>query len=179
VLKFAECVFGDQRANAEGTDKLCVPNASIRLQLAFSTDARLPEDFKQFWSTNCTYPVNQVNTYIGLGAKTMFKSSLLNFQERGTAEERLWRAVITKSLEEWICGPLSFSRKAEKFLFEDTSDFNAVCSSAGMDADRLRNRLKTLRARGIQKEDIPFRVRTQKRPAISANANWGQKAFGV
>jgi hypothetical protein len=109
----------------------------------------------------------------------MFKSSLLNFQERGTAEERLWRAVITKSLEEWICGPLSFSSKAEQFLFEDMNDFPAVCSSAGMDADRLRNRLKTLRARGIQKESIPFRVRTQKRPALIPTGAWGQKVFSV
>src|ERR1700730_5558944 len=54
-----------------------------------------------------------------LGAKTMFKSSFLQIQDRGTAEERLWRAVITKTLEEWICGPVTFSRKAEQFLFED------------------------------------------------------------
>jgi hypothetical protein len=102
----------------------------------------------------------------------MLKSSLLQFQERGTAEEKLWRAVITKSLEEWICGPLSFSRKAEQFLFEDKSDFQAVCSSAGMDADRLRNRLKFLRAKGIKKENIPFRARTQKRPALAPAVDW-------
>lgn len=109
----------------------------------------------------------------------MFKSSLSQFQERGTAEEKLWRAVITKSLEEWICGPLAFSRKAEQFLFEDKNDFHAVCSSAGMDADRLRNRLKTLRARGIKKESIPFRARTQKRPALAPSPVLIQKAFGV
>jgi len=109
----------------------------------------------------------------------MFKSSLLQFHERGTAEEKLWRAVITKSLEEWICGPLSFSRKAEEFLFEDNHDFQAVCSSAGMDADRLRNRLKTLRARGIQKDSMPFRARTQKRPALAPVPGFAQKAFGV
>ncbi len=39
------------------------------------------------------------------------------------------------------------------------------------DPDRLRNRLKTkLRARGIQKLNIPFRVRTNKRLAFSQNA---------
>ena len=98
-----------------------------------------------------------------LGAKTMFQSSILHLKDQGTAEERLWRAVITKSLEEWICGPLSFSRKAEQFLFEDNRDFKAVCSSAGMDPIRLRKRLKAIRARGVQKENIPFRVRTNKR----------------
>jgi hypothetical protein len=116
---------------------------------------------------------------VELGAKSMFKSSILHIQDRGTAEERLWRAVITKSLEEWICGPLSFSRKAEQFLFNDNKDFKAVCSSAGMDPIRLRKRLETIRARGIQKENIPFRVRTQKRLELPQSPSWGQRAFGV
>lgn len=105
----------------------------------------------------------------------MFKTSTLQVADKGTAEERLWRAVITKSLEEWMCGPLSFSRKAEEFLFEDKKDFKAVCSSAGMDPERLRKRLKTIRARGIQKENIPFRVRTNKRLSFPQTANWNQK----
>ena len=109
----------------------------------------------------------------------MFKSSMLQIHDKGTAEERLWRAVITKTLEEWICGPLTFSRKAEQFLFDDTKDFKAVCSSAGMDPERLRKRLQTIRARGIQKESIPFRVRTQKRIGLAQPAHWGQRAFGV
>src|SRR5512135_3115483 len=91
-----------------------------------------------------------------LGAKTMFNNSFLHIHDRGTAEERLWRAVIAKTLEEWISGPLRFSRKAEQFLFDDNKDFKAVCSSAGMDPNRLRKRLETIRARGIQKESIPF-----------------------
>ncbi len=114
-----------------------------------------------------------------LGAKTMFKSSVLQIKDVGTAEERLWRAVITKTLEEWMCGPLSFSRKAEQFLFDDTNDFKAVCSSAGMDPIRLRKRLNTLRARGIQKENIPFRVRTHKRMEIRQPVSFGQRVFGI
>ena len=114
-----------------------------------------------------------------LGAKTMFKSSFLQIPDRGTAEERLWRAVITKTLEEWICGPLSFSRKAEQFLFEDKKDFKAVCSSAGMDPERLRKRLETIRARGVQKENIPLRARTNKRLDLPQPASWGQRAFGL
>lgn len=109
----------------------------------------------------------------------MFQSSILHINDQGTAEERLWRAVITKSLEEWICGPLSFSRKAEQFLFHDNKDFKAVCSSAGMDPDRLRTRLKTIRARGIQKENIHFRVRTHRRLGLPQNAGLGESAFGV
>jgi hypothetical protein len=109
----------------------------------------------------------------------MFHSSLFRIKDQGTAEERLWRAVITKSLEEWICGPLRFSRKAEQFLFHDNKDFKDVCSSAGMDPDRLRKRLKTIRARGIQKENFPFRVRTNKRMGFPHTPGFGANAFGV
>jgi hypothetical protein len=109
----------------------------------------------------------------------MFKSSTLQIADKGTAEERLWRAVITKTLEEWMCGPLSFSRKAEQFLFEDKKDFKAVCSSAGMDPERLRKRLHTIRARGIQKESMPFRVRTNKRMTLPQPANWNHGVIGA
>jgi hypothetical protein len=109
----------------------------------------------------------------------MFKSSVLQLNDRGTAEEKLWRAVITKTLEEWMCGPLSFSRKAEQFLFEDNNDFKAVCSSAGMDPERLRKRLKNLRARGIQKENLPLRTRTNKKLELPPGGSWNRRAFGV
>ena len=78
-----------------------------------------------------------------------------------------------------MCGPLSFSRKAEQFLFEDKKDFKAVCSSAGMDPERLRKKLHAIRARGIQKESMPFRVRTNKRLSFPQPANWNQGVFGV
>jgi hypothetical protein len=109
----------------------------------------------------------------------MFQSSILRINDRGTAEERLWRAVITKSLEEWICGPLRFSRKAEQFLFHDNKDFKDVCSSAGMDPERLRKRLKTIRARGIQKENFPTRMRTNRKMGFQQNGGLGESAFGV
>ena len=124
-------------------------------------------------------PPHSAEQKFELGAKTMFKSSILHIQDQGTAEERLWRAVITKTLEEWMCGPLSFSRKAEQFLFEDKKDFKAVCSSAGMDPERLRKRLKTIRSRGIQKESIPFRLRTHKKLSLPQSGSWGQRAYGV
>jgi hypothetical protein len=53
----------------------------------------------------------------------MLKSAISFLQQGELAERRLWRAVIAKSLEEWICGPLTFSRKAEEFLFQDKKDF--------------------------------------------------------
>jgi hypothetical protein len=109
----------------------------------------------------------------------MFNLSIFHAQDQGTAEEKLWRAVIAKTLEEWISGPLSFSRKAEQFLFEDNHDFRAVCSSAGMDPERLRNRLRMIRARGIQKGIGPLRLRTHKKLSIQQTGNWGQRAFSV
>jgi hypothetical protein len=141
----------------------------------------LPDDFDGLLVFQLHMSTRSAEIKNATGAKSMFKSSLLHIADKGTAEERLWRAVITKTLEEWICGPLSFSRKAEQFLFEDKKDFKAVCSSAGMDPERLRTRLKTIRARGIQRENIPFRVRTNKRPTFPQQTAWnqGQRAFGV
>jgi hypothetical protein len=82
----------------------------------------------------------------------MFQSSVSQNRERGTAEERLWRAVIAKTLEEWVRGPLRYSRIAEEFLFHDEKDFQSVCSSAGMDPRNLRERLRSIRGRVMQKE---------------------------
>ena len=108
----------------------------------------------------------------------MFTNTNFHLQERGTAEEKLWRAVIAKTLEEWMCGPLRFSRKAEQFLFEDEKDFQEVCSSAGMDPERLRKRLQTIRERGVQKLQAPLPTRTQKKLNFPQPGNWGQRAFG-
>jgi hypothetical protein len=83
----------------------------------------------------------------------MFESVVFHNVDRASAEERLWRAVIARTLEEWVRGPLRYSRMAEQFLFNDNQDFQAVCSSAGMDPGNLRKRLQSIRARGIQKEN--------------------------
>ena len=81
----------------------------------------------------------------------MFETSVFQDRNHGSAEERLWRAVIARTLEEWVRGPLRYSRIAEEFLFRDNEDFLSVCSSAGMDPLRLRKKLEFLRARGLQK----------------------------
>ena len=62
-----------------------------------------------------------------------------------TMEQGLWRAVIAGTIAEWFSGPLSRRREAEAYLFDDTTDFQTVCESAGMDATHLRSRLKKLR----------------------------------
>ena len=89
----------------------------------------------------------------------MFESSIFQNRNHGTAEERLWRAVIARTLEEWVSGPLRYSRIAEEFLFHDNKDFLSVCSSAGMDPCSLRKRLESIRTRALHKETC------QNRPA--------------
>ena len=86
-------------------------------------------------------------------AAVHFESTLFHNVDRATGEERLWRAVIASTLQEWVRGPLRYSRIAEQFLFNDNEDFQAVCSSGGMNPDNLRKRLQSIRARGIQKEN--------------------------
>ena len=81
----------------------------------------------------------------------MFASSIFPDRNRATAEQRLWRAVIAKTLDEWMNGPLRYSRIAEQFLFHDNKDFLSVCSSAGMDPLNLREKLHSMRARALQK----------------------------
>jgi hypothetical protein len=109
----------------------------------------------------------------------MFASSIFQKQGDGTPEEKLWRAVIARTLEEWVRGPSRYSRKAEEFLFQDNRDFPAVCSSAGMDARTLRRRLIAIRARGFKLENLPFRSRKHKQADSRTQAMFGEKAYGV
>lgn len=60
-------------------------------------------------------------------------------------EMRLWQAVIARTIQEWISGPLRSKRQAEEYLFRDQKDFPLVCQSAGLDPERLRSKLNRLR----------------------------------
>jgi hypothetical protein len=62
-----------------------------------------------------------------------------------SAEIRLWHAVISSTVNEWVHGPLRRKREAEQYLFDDGSDFNLVCILSGMDPKRLRARLVKVR----------------------------------
>jgi hypothetical protein len=68
-------------------------------------------------------------------------------------EVRLWQAVIVSSVQEWLHGPLRRQREAERFLFNDDTDFPVVCQSAGLDAGQLRERLSKLRDKGAMSAD--------------------------
>src|ERR1700730_1690548 len=66
-----------------------------------------------------------------------------------TAEQKLWRAVIASTVEEWVSGPLRQKRAAEQFLFSDNQDYRTVCYSAGINPENLRSRLEKFRSHKI------------------------------
>jgi len=72
-----------------------------------------------------------------------------NVNSEDCFEEKLWRAVIASTVEEWVNGPLRLSREAEKFLFDDNADYRTVCYSAGINPEHLRSRLEKIRSRRI------------------------------
>jgi hypothetical protein len=79
----------------------------------------------------------------------MSASMLLNTEVEETAEQKLWRAVIATTVEEWVSGPLRRKREAEQFLFSDNQDYQTVCYSAGINPENLRDRLEKIRSRQI------------------------------
>lgn len=70
----------------------------------------------------------------------------LVFQNQGSANEKLWQAVIDSAIADWARGPIPHKRKAEFFLFQDEEDFPYVCRSAGLNPESVRETLWTIRA---------------------------------
>jgi hypothetical protein len=68
------------------------------------------------------------------------------FQNQGSANEKLWQAVIDTAIAEWARGPERIQRKAEYFLFQDEDDFPFVCRSAGLNPESVRESLWLIRA---------------------------------
>jgi hypothetical protein len=66
-----------------------------------------------------------------------------------SAVQKLWRAVIASTVEEWVNGPLRKKREAEQFLFSDNQDYRTVCYSAGINPENLRSHLEKFRSRKI------------------------------
>lgn len=79
----------------------------------------------------------------------MSKGMLQNTEVEETAVQKLWRAVIATTVEEWVSGPLRQKREAEQFLFTDNKDYRTVCYSAGINPENLRARLEKIRSREI------------------------------
>ena len=68
-------------------------------------------------------------------------------EQETVGEVRLWQAVIVRTIQEWVSGPLRQHRQAEHYLFHDNTDFPRVCQSAGLDPEDLRARLTRIRSR--------------------------------
>jgi hypothetical protein len=90
----------------------------------------------------CIYP----ECNFGVTGGTM-ETMVHDSEQPEIPEQRLWRAVIASTVEEWVHGPLRKSREAEQFLFQDENDYRAVCCSAGIDPANLRQRLERIRSR--------------------------------
>jgi len=71
------------------------------------------------------------------------------FQNQGSANERLWLAVINGAIADWVRGAARYKCKAEYFLFEDEEDFPFVCRSAGLNPESVRESLWMIRAHGV------------------------------
>jgi hypothetical protein len=67
--------------------------------------------------------------------------SVGNVTEDCLAERRLWIAVLVMAVEDWRKGTLRARREAQKFLFEDQTDYERVCASAGVDPGGFRSSL--------------------------------------
>lgn len=67
-----------------------------------------------------------------------------NLTEDCIAERRLWIAVLVMAVEDWRAGSLRKRREAQIFLFENKTDFERVCASAGVDAEGFRSRLQRI-----------------------------------
>jgi hypothetical protein len=108
------------------------------------------------WNPSCLYPKRVADEIAGnrraeRGEQggNMSVTMLQCREVEETAEQKLWRAVIATTVEEWVSGPLRRKREAEQFLFSDNQDFQTVCFSAGINPENLRTRLEKIRSRQI------------------------------
>jgi hypothetical protein len=59
--------------------------------------------------------------------------------------QRVWTAVLLQALEDWQFGNSRRKHEAEKFLFESSSDFNRVCTAAGLVPGSVLSKLQCLK----------------------------------
>jgi hypothetical protein len=87
----------------------------------------------------------------------MFKKMELVAKPEQTTASALWRAVIARTIQDWLSKPLRPRREAERYLFENSSDLSSVCNLAGIDVERLRTCLNHVRGR-ILLDHLPVAV---------------------
>jgi len=79
----------------------------------------------------------------------MITSALQQDSYEESPEQRMWKAVLASTVEEWISGPLRQSRVAEDYLFHNERDFREVCESAGLNPEHFRSRLQRFRKTSV------------------------------
>jgi hypothetical protein len=90
------------------------------------------------------------------GRQKTKEEQVLNAPElhgQGSANEKVWRAVIDSAIADWVRGPISHKRKAEYFLFQDEVDFPFVCRAAGLNPASVRESLWAIRAQAASAAD--------------------------
>jgi len=75
-------------------------------------------------------------------------------------ENRLWTAVLASAVSEWFSENQRLRREAEEFLFGDEEDFPFICSAAGYQPSRVRNRLNAYRSRATRSE-LPASIKVR------------------
>jgi hypothetical protein len=61
------------------------------------------------------------------------------------SDRRLWAAVLLQVLEDWGSSNIRLRTEADKFLFQNESDFATVCRGAGLEPGSVLNRLQKRR----------------------------------
>ena len=84
----------------------------------------------------------------------MNSSALQSDHFEEAPEQRMWKAVLVSTVEEWISGPLRRSRIAEDYLFSNNRDFREVCESAGLNPEQFRARLQRFRNTGAARTNL-------------------------
>jgi hypothetical protein len=74
--------------------------------------------------------------------------------DQGSANQRLWLAVIESAIAEWVRGPMRHKHRAEFFLFQDEDDFPFVCHSAGLNPECVRETLWAIRAQSASGSNV-------------------------
>jgi hypothetical protein len=79
----------------------------------------------------------------------MIREMALSAPNEQTTENRIWRVVIARTIQDWLSKPLRPKREAERYLFENSADLSWVCESAGIEVEQLRNCLNKVRGRTL------------------------------
>ena len=83
------------------------------------------------------------------GGTEMIGQMISATDEPLTTENRMWRVVIARTIQDWLSKPLRAKREAERYLFENSADLSWVCESAGIKVEQLRNCLNKVRGRTL------------------------------